>query len=521
MAQPVEKYPIGIQSFSKIRRDNYIYVDKTALIYKLAQEGNYYFLARPRRFGKSLLLSTLKAYFEGEKELFEGLAISKLEKEWKAGPVLMLTLARYNKTAVGSLENILNLQFEEWEREYDIQTISADYSVRFSTIIRQAYEKTGERVAILIDEYDAPMVAHLGEDENHSRVKNLLKSIYVNLKEMDQYIRFGLLTGVSRFSRTSVFSGLNNLNDITLDSRYAEICGITEQELKSYFQQGIKRLSEKEGTDYAGALSELKASYDGYHFTENSADVYNPFSVLNALEKSKIEMYWFQTGTPTFLIETIRNSGKFLPEYFTSEVDNTELSEIDTFRTSPIAMMFQTGYLTIKEYDCYDKTYTLGIPNREVKEGLSRCLLVAYMSTDENDTMKTLRNIRRLFMRGQVDEALERIKIFLSGIPYELANGKDEIYFENNLYLLFNLIGVRAHAEYHTSRGRIDLLLDMPEYVYVMELKLDGTPYEALEQIKTKGYADQFKGEGKEVIAIGINFSRETRNIDTWLIERV
>lgn len=521
MTQPIVKYPIGIQSFSKIRHDNYMYVDKTSLIYRLVKEGSYYFIARPRRFGKSLLLSTLQAYFEGKKELFEGLAIADMEKDWIPGPVLLLSLARYNRSEKNSLETILDLQFEQWEKIYGIESVSPNYSVRFANIIRGAYEKTGKRVAILIDEYDAPMVAHLGDNNSHSIVRNLLKSIYVNLKDMDRYIRFGLLTGVSRFSRTSVFSGLNKLNDITLDDKYAEICGVTQPELEKYFRYGITELATCSGVDYQEALAELKANYDGYHFSERSADIYNPFSLLNALSKSKIEMYWFRTGTPTFLIDIIHNADKFLPEYFMTEVDEKILADIDVYQKSPIALLFQTGYLTIKGYDREERLYRLGIPNNEVKEGLSQGLLFAYMnSSNIDDTMNSLAQIRRAFKDGDPDKGLDLIKIFLSAIPYELAHGRDEIYFENNLYLLFTLIGIRTHAEYHTSRGRIDLLLEMPGYIYVMELKLDGTPQEALRQIEAKGYADQFRNSKKNVVKIGINFSRNTRNIDTWVIRK-
>lgn len=513
------KYPIGIQNFSGIRKGGYIYVDKTALIFKLVNEGKYYFLARPRRFGKSLLLTTLQAYFEGRKDLFEGLHISKLQKEWQPSPVLLLSMSRYDRSSSNRLEAILDFYFQEWEKKYGIDTPSSNYSARLANVILAAYEKTGQRVAILIDEYDAPLVAHLGDNDNHNRIRDFLKSIYANLKDMDQYIRFAILTGVSRFSRTNVFSGLNNLNDITLDERYNEICGITDMELESYFKTGITQLAVKLGKDYKGALAELKANYNGYHFSENSADIYNPFSLLNALSKSKLEMFWFRTGTPTFLIETIHNTDKFLPKYFSNEVDEKMLADIDTYQKSPVALMFQTGYLTIKGFDIEERLYRLGIPNREVKEGLSQGLLLAYMdSSDIENTMHSLTQMRRAFRQGQPEEAMERIKAFLAGIPYELAKGRDEIYFENNLYLLFNLIGIRTHAEYHTSRGRIDLLLEMPDYIYIIELKLDGTPQEALAQMEEKGYAEQFATDNRVIFKIGINFSRKTRNIDSWII---
>lgn len=519
MTIPVQKYPVGIQDFESLRRGGYVYVDKTELVYRLANGIKYIFLARPRRFGKSLLLSTLKAYFEGKKELFDGLAITELERDWTCRPVLQLSLAAYNRNNGGNLEAILNQTFQQWEKEYNVETIDSDFSMRFRNVILAANRCSGKDVVILIDEYDAPMVAHLGDEERHSQVRNLLKSIYVNLKDMDHYIRFGMLTGVSRFSRTSIFSGLNNLTDISLNKQFSSICGITEAELKSDFEPGIRELARELEIDYDGALRELKSNYDGYHFTEKSQDIYNPFSVLNALEQKKIDSYWFNSGTPTFLVDVIYNTNHFLPEYFSEEVEGHTLSDIDTYKTDPIALMFQTGYLTIKDYDRELQTYRLGLPNLEVRRGLSKGLLQVYMNQGGDRTSSSVLAIRRAFANGRAEDAMERIKSFLAGIPYELAKGKDEIYFENNLYLLFNLIGINTYAEYHTSRGRIDLLVTMPKYIYVMELKLDGTPREALDQIDAKGYAEQFASDPRRVVKIGINFSRTTRNIDSWIIE--
>lgn len=520
MTNPTVKYPIGLQHFETLRKDGYLYVDKTALVHRLANEMKYVFLARPRRFGKSLLLSTLQAYFEGKKHIFKGLAISNLEQEWQTSPVFLLSLARYNRSEEGSLQSLLSTTFGEWERQYGIVAAPGSLSDRFRRIIQTAYEKSGQRVVVLVDEYDAPMVAHLGDEERHSQARDLLKSVYVNIKDMDQCIRFVMLTGVSRFSRTSIFSGLNNLMDITMDVEYSEICGITESELQTYFKIGIEKLADSIATDYTGALSVLKANYDGYHFTKKSVDIYNPFSVLNALSRSEIGSYWFASGTPTFLIEAIHNTDKFLPEYLSEEAGERTLSDIDAYQKSPLALMFQTGYLTIKGFDTEDRLYKLGLPNEEVRQGLSNGLLQIYMDQDADATDKVTRLIKRAFRGGEPEDALQHIKSFLAKIPYELAKGKDEIYFENNLYLLFNLIGINADAEYRTSNGRIDLLVQMPQYVYVMELKLDGTPQEAIAQINAKGYADQFATDPRTLYKIGINFSKETRNIDSWIIEQ-
>lgn len=519
MPTPLVKYPVGLQNFEGLRKDGYIYVDKTALIYKLANNLKYVFLARPRRFGKSLLLTTLEAYFKGQKGLFDGLAMARLEKDWTPRPVLLLSLASYNRSDPSSLETLLDNMLCQWEEEYEILHIAGSFATRFRNVIQTAYERSGERVVILVDEYDAPMVAHLGEDENHRRVRDLLKSVYVNIKDMDYYVRFAMLTGVSRFSRTSIFSGLNNLTDITMDPEFSEICGITEKELIDNFQVGIDKLAKSLETNYDGALARLKFNYDGYHFTRSSADIYNPFSLLTALLKSDIGSYWFSSGTPTFLVDAIHKTDLFLPKYFSEEASEQTLSEIDSFQKSPLALMFQTGYLTIKKYDPHLRMFRLGLPNEEVREGLSKGLLQIYMNKKPEQTDTHLAAIKRAFMYGCPEEAMEHIKAFLAKIPYELAKGKDEIYFENNLYLLFNLIGVNSTAEYHTSRGRIDLLVTMPEYIYVLELKLEGTAREALDQIEAKGYADQFASDPRKLYKIGINFSRETRNIDTWIIE--
>lgn len=363
------KYPIGIQSFAEIRNGGFVYVDKTELIYNLVQDCKYVFLSRPRRFGKSLLLSTIKSYFEGRRELFNGLAMESLESEWEQYPVLSLALMRYNAADNMSLETIVGNALDEWESTYGKRTDTTNFSQRFHNVIISAYEKTGRRVVILFDEYDAPLVAHLHEESEYDRKREFLNALYVNLKECDDYIRFAMLTGVSRFSKMTVFSGLNNLDDISLDQEYAAICGITEQELRDNFTEGIDGLAEAFGTDREDALARLKQNYDGYHFTYPSADIYNPFSVLSALKKRTIDSYWFATATPTFLIRLIHESGKFLPQFFDETVDRRSLSASDSFRSTPTAMLFQTGYLTIKDME-EPGVYVLGIPNLEVRKGL-------------------------------------------------------------------------------------------------------------------------------------------------------
>ncbi len=512
------RYPIGIQSFPKLREGNFIYVDKTRQVYELAESGQYIFLSRPRRFGKSLLLSTLQAYFEGKRELFEGLDIMELEKHWMSYPVLMLSLASFSATTENSLDSILSFHFDDWEKKYGVTNIYTDSSMRLRNIVKSAYEATGKKVVVLIDEYDAPLVTCLGDEEKYEILRDRLKSIYSCLKDMDGYIQFGMLTGVTRFSKMTVFSGLNNLKDISLDPRFDDICGITEAELESYFSEGIKDFAEALDTDYDGALSELKKNYDGYHFTESLTDIYNPFSLMQALDFRRIGLYWFVSGTPAFLVRQIKDSGSFLPEFFNETVAERVLSETDIYKSSPISLLFQTGYLTIKGYDRRRNRYTLGVPNVEVKTGLFEELSASLMFTDHNEVSRKVWDMRDEFGIGNPDKALKILKSFLAGIPYELTADKPEIYFENNLYLIFNLIGIDAHAEWHTSDGRIDMVLIMDDYIYVIELKLDRTADDALRQIEKKDYALPFQNAERQIIKIGINFSSRTRNIDSWII---
>ena len=517
MNKPLVKYPVGVQSFEKLREYSYLYIDKTDLIYDLVTSDNCIFLARPRRFGKSLLLSTIQAYFEGKKELFKGLAIEQLETDWIEHPVLMLSLAAY-RPVNGNLEGLLSFQFDEWEKKYNIQSNETELSLRFRQIIKSAYEATGTTVVILIDEYDNPIISTMHDMERSEDNRQLLKSIYVNIKDLDQYIRFTMLTGVSRFSKMTIFSGLNNLRDISFNRKYATICGITETELTANFQQGIKELAEEYGTDADGAVALLKANYNGYHFTADCPDLYNPFSLLWAFADSKIGSYWFQSGTPEFLVRRIQESGDFLPEMFDETVEERTLSASDISKTSPTALMYQTGYLTIKRAEGHD-LFRLGIPNLEVRRGLFENLAEYFFDKDDIKVTNNVRRVRNLLEEKKIDEAMERLQTFMAGIPYEMSQRATELHYENNLFIIFVLIGVDAKPEWHTSRGSIDLLLRMRNYIYIIELKLDGTPEEALAQIREIDYVRQFAGDPRPVVRLGVTFSTATRNIAAWQAE--
>lgn len=519
-SKKIIKYPVGIQTFTELREGGYVYVDKTFAIHQLVKSGKYYFLSRPRRFGKSLLLSTLQTFFEGRKELFEGLAIEKLEKEWISRPVLHLSLASYNKDDSNSLQNILDNYLRSWEKEYGVDYIAPDFSMRFRNVIKAAYSVENLKVAVLIDEYDAPLVANLDNEDRHSQMRNTLKSVYSNLKDMDPMIEFAMLTGITKFSKMSIFSGLNNLKDISLLPRYSEICGITENEIDTYFHEGVMNLAVSKGTDYSGAMALLKENYDGYHFSENSKDIYNPFSLLNALSESIIKPFWFMTAKPSFLVERLKREKELLSQLLNEKVGESAISDIDTYTTSPLSLLFQTGYLTIKDYDTRRSRYTLGIPNKEVETGLFQEMLSANMQIDKYKVENSIWDVRDALEDGDPNKAFEAVKTTFAGIPPMLTRSMPEIYYENNLYMLFRLVGIDTRVEWWSSNGRIDMVMIMPKYIYIVELKLEGSPTRALEQIKQKDYALQFRNDCREIFLVGVNFSKKTRNIDGWEIEK-
>lgn len=511
------KYPIGIQSFENIRKEGYLYVDKTALVYQLVQTGKYYFLSRPRRFGKSLLLSTLQAYYEGKKELFEGLAMASLEKDWKTYPVLLLDLNAQRYDSVDSLTSILNDTLCEWERLYGTQESETTLSLRFKGVIQRAAEKTGRNVVVLIDEYDKPMLQAIHNKELQSSYRNILKAFYGVLKSKDAYLQFALLTGVTKFSKVSVFSDLNNLMDISIDNRYAAICGITEQELVTDLGEYIRDLSETLQMSYEDLLRELQERYDGYHFVENSEGLYNPFSLLNTFARKKLGNYWFETGTPTYLVELLKENHYPLEHLTYEQATADTLTGIDTVDSSPIPVLYQSGYLTIKDYDPEFETYTLGFPNKEVEEGFTRFLLPYYAHIRSGSSAFHIVNFVKEVRSGNIDGFMKRLQSFFSDTPYELVRDL-ELHYQNVLFIIFRLVGFYTQAEYHTSEGRVDLVIRTDQFIYVMEFKLDGTAEEALQQIEEKQYALPFASDPRRLFKVGVNFSNATRNIEKWLV---
>ena len=521
------KLPIGIQDFEKIRTGGYLYIDKTEHVYRLASEGSYYFLSRPRRFGKSLLLSTIKALFLGKRELFKGLAIDQKEDwDWAVHPVLHLDLntEKYDKPEV--LHDRINLFLEENEQIYGKREAERSLGTRFEGIIKRAYEKTGQRVVILVDEYDKPLLQAIGNRELQEEYRGTLKGFYGALKSMDGCIKFAMLTGVTKFGKVSVFSDLNNLRDISLDYDFHSICGITEQELLSYFPTQIDALAERSKLTREECIEKLRRMYDGYHFDEDSPGMYNPFSVLNTFQTRKFGSYWFETGTPTYLVELLRRHYYDLEEMATSEVTSDVLNSIDAESTNPIPVIYQSGYLTIKGYKSEFKKYILGFPNEEVAEGFIKYLAPFYLDNREKRSVFDIEKFTSDVREGNPEQFLSRMKSLFASAPYDSVKGDKENHFQNMMWVVFKMMGFYSQTEYHTSDGRIDLLVETPQYRYIMEFKLDGTAEEALQQIKDKNYQLQFfgdalatkKDQGKTYI-IGVNFSKETRTIDRWVIE--
>lgn len=511
-------YPIGIQNFEKIRTEAFLYVDKTAEIYKLAKEGRYYFLSRPRRFGKSLLVSTMEAYFSGRKELFSGLAIEKLETEWKQHPVLHLDLSGVSYTDESVLERVLSDKLAKWETLYGAVNTSDILGLRFKEVIEAAYDKTGNQVAILIDEYDKPIIDNLGNEPTLSRLRSTLQGFYSVMKSMDARIRFGFLTGVTKIGKMSVFSGLNNLNDISMIPDYVDICGVSETELHEYFDESISELSSANEMSKEECYVKLKSMYDGYHFCEDSIGIYNPFSLLNTFQNKKFREYWFETGTPGFLVEVMRKTSFDVTTLENQTVDSTLMSNADAIFENPVPYLFQSGYLTITGYNDMFRLYQLGFPNQEVKNGFLNCLLKYYvpMSPDMSGTT-LIYKLWHSITEGNPKSFMQILSSLFANTSYQIQ-GETEKDFQYAMYIISALLGEYVQVERATSNGRIDLIIQTKEFVYLFELKVNADADVALRQIDEKGYARPFEGDSRKLFKIGVNFSTATRRIEDWKI---
>ena len=528
------KYPIGVQDFEGLIKDGYVYVDKTDLVYRLVNDGKIYFLSRPRRFGKSLLVSTLKHYFLGHRELFKGLAIDGLETEWNEYPVFHLSFGGVNFSNSRAIDESLSMFIENAEKEYGIEERFKDYGIRFAAVLKAAHEKTGRRCVVLIDEYDKPLLDVMDtelrvtdSDGNSLRLedynRNVLKGFYSVFKDADPDLKFVLLTGVTKFSQVSVFSGFNQPKDISMDSRYEALCGITLEEMLSVFHEPITQLAEENGVGYEEMVEMLKKRYDGYHFSKKMTGVFNPFSLLNCFDKLEMRNYWFATGTPTYLMRLLSHSDKNINELVGRYYEESQFIDYKADVERPLPMIYQSGYLTVKEYDIDTRYYLLDFPNEEVRSGFIDMLASSYFSSGEM-VSSWIFDVNRDLRGGKIEEFMRKMTSLLSSVTYRFQRKQDafecERYFQYTFYLIMQMIGhYNTMVEKETSEGRIDCVVECPDYVYVMEFKKDGSAQSALEQIRERGYTKPYLTDKRKVFSIGVNFSSEKGTIEEYLFE--
>ena len=525
------KYPIGVQSFDKLREDGYVYVDKTDLIYKLVHGGTIYFLSRPRRFGKSLLISTLENYFMGRRELFEGLAISSLEKEWLEYPVFHIDFNSTNFKEKDALKTLLEETVSAWERKYPPAEKFSSIGKRFGEVLRAAHRCTGRRCVVLIDEYDKPLLDVLDTglrcnvDGNERMLedwhRDVLKGFYSVFKAADDDLQFVLLTGVTKFSQVSIFSGFNQPQDISMDARYETLCGITQEELERYFAEPIKEMAESYSETTEEMLARLKQHYDGYHFSERMTDVYNPFSLLNAFAQNTVRDYWFASGTPTYLIRLLAHSDENLDELTGKYYDPSLFVDYKADVERPLPMIYQSGYLTIKDYKRGRNTFLLDFPNNEVKRGFVSLTASNYFNNRSNDVSSWIQDLLDSLEDGDPDRVRDLFTSFLADIPYTARRKENERererYFQYTFYLIFKIVSTyTVTVEQPQSQGRVDCIVETPKYVYIFEFKMDGSADEALAQIEERGYAAPYSAGSRRVFRIGASFSSATGTIEEW-----
>lgn len=516
--------PIGVQSFSGLREDGFLYVDKTRYIYELAHSNKQYFLSRPRRFGKSLFLSTLRAYWEGKKELFEGLAIAELEKgnkdAWQVYPVFYFDFNGQNYQA-RPLEDVLDSMLCHWEEKYGCEKQGA-LSDRFQRLLKLAKEESGKGCVVLVDEYDKPLLEVLESDAMEEHNKAVFKGFFGTLKNNDDYLRFVFITGVTKFSKVSIFSDLNQLEDISLDEAYSGICGMTEEEIRAAFQPELLRMAEKNGLTEEACLQRLARMYDGYHFYPGGPGVYNPFSLLNALKKGDFGAYWFGTGTPTFLVRRLKNMHFDVQQFakHTIYADDASITDYRADNPDIVPLLYQTGYLTIVDYDRAAGLYILGFPNKEVEYGFMKSLFPEYVPDAVPGSGKDIYTLRLRLLEGDTESIRDILTALFAGIPYTTNDAPFEHYFQSVLYILFTLLGQFVQCEVRSSKGRADCILETEKFVYIFEFKLDKSAAEALQQIEEQGYALPYKADTRQVFKIGVGFDSKERCLAEWEIGR-
>ena len=519
MTEIVNFYPVGIQTFGNIREGNYLYVDKTKYIVDFRRKRmKYIFLSRPRRFGKSLFASTLQAYFEGRKELFEGLAIADYEKEWVRHPVLHFDMSGAKHFDADRLKRYLSLQLDQYEELYGKNESEVEANERLDGIVRRAYKLTGQKAVVIIDEYDAPLLDVVHEEDNLQQLRRIMQNFYSPLKMLDPYLEFTFITGITKFSQLSIFSELNNLDNISMLDQYSAICGISLTELTTVMRPDVEGLGRALGLGYEECLDQLRQYYDGYHFSEHSEDVFNPFSLIRALNGQKIDSFWFGSGTPTYLIKSLQKYHVNVTDIEQKRVSVDDFDVSPEQMVSPLPLLYQSGYLTIKKYSPLTKSYTLGYPNQEVRIGMLKSLAPNYLSPVSVDNNGLVIEFVQMLYDGDIDGALVRLKAYLASISNRLSN-KNERDFQTVFYLIFNLMGALIRVEEDSAVGRADAVLHLPESVFVFELKYDGSAADALKQIDEKGYLVPYTADGKRLYKIGVNYDSQQRTLGDWIIK--
>lgn len=515
-----KKYPLGIQTFSEIATGNYYYADKTDVVYRLAHYAKFHFLSRPRRFGKSLFVSTLQAYFEGKKELFKGLAIEKLEQEWTVYPVLHFDISQSKYFDVDAVKKALNVLLTPYEKLYGIETDPTESnSNRLSNIIEKAASQTGKQVVILIDEYDAPMHDSTGKETLQDDIRNIMRDFFSPLKKEEGNLRFVLITGISKFSQLSLFSELNNLKNISMKDEYSDICGITKEQLVTDFKEGIEAMAEHNDLTFDETVEQLKEHYDGYHFTPNCPDIFNPYSIINALDDKDFNSYWFTSGTPTFLIEMLQKDGIDLLRLNNLWVKDSRFDAPTEKLTDPIPVLYQSGYLTIKEYDKRRRLYRLSFPNEEVRQGFSESLVRYYAANNLYDFDNiVLAYADYMLAEENIEAFLPHLKTFYDKFPYTIINN-NERHYQAVMFTIFAMLGADVMVEEVTPDGRIDMVLKTDKTIYIFELKYNKSAEVAILQIKQKDYAKIYANDGRKIVKVGLNFSEDRRSLDNWKVE--
>ena len=519
MEEEIRRYPIGIQTFQKIIEGDYVYVDKTKYIVEIKKRGyQFIFLSRPRRFGKSLFASTLHAYFDGRKELFKGLAIADYEKEWVRHPVLHFDMSGVKHFDKDALKSYLNLQLSPYEDLYGRNESEVHPNERLTGIVRRAYEKTGRKVVVIIDEYDAPLLDVVHEEENLRDLRLMMQNFYSPLKMLDPWLEFVFITGITKFSQLSIFSELNNLNNISMSDQFSAICGISKTELTTQMRRDVELLAASQGVGYDEMVSRLTEYYDGYHFSKRSEDVFNPFSLVLAMAHQELGNYWFGSGTPSYIINVMRKFHVGVRDMEGKSVSVREFDVSPEQMTTALPLLYQSGYLTIKKYNAVMGRYTLDYPNKEVRLGMFRSLAPNYLSPVMMDNNSFLGDFIELLYDGDANGALERMRAYLASISNRLSN-KSERDVETVFYLIFSLMGAYVKVEEDSAVGRADVVIHLPGVVYVMELKYDGSAEAALKQIDDKGYLVPYSASGKRLVKIGVNYDSSKRTLGEWIID--